>query len=240
MSKGGNTLGQDLRQSWQLLTSQERRQVVGLLVASLVTVALDLLSLAAILPVVLMVLQPDFWQSANLPAPLQEWLLSMPTRTLQFGILLTTIGLFSLKNGVGYWVQHRRISFFKALIVRLSEQSFEHIIDGTSLQAFLERHGGEGMQQLVFIPSSFANNVVKSLFTFFIEGSLLLVIIGIMLAYDPPVFLTALLALSPGVGLVFWLRRRTTARIGGTMKAVFNHYLQYVAETVRGYLDIAL
>ncbi|MEL6536392.1 MAG: ABC transporter ATP-binding protein, partial [Bacteroidota bacterium] len=240
MTDTPNSLWKDLKLSWGHLLRPERRRMGVLLGASFLTIGVDLLSLAAILPVVLMVLQPDFWETAPIPDFLKEELLSWPLRTRQVAVLLTTLVLFLLKNAFGYFVQRERISFFKNLIVRLSQQSYRHIVEGTSLQAFLERHGGEGIQQLVFIPANFVNNVLKGIFAILTEGGLLLVLISVMLIYDPPVFFTAIVALTPGILLLIYLRKRTTQRIGGTMKKIFNEYLQYVVETVRGYLDINL
>jgi|GEM_PF-1490167 len=235
-----NSLLEDIQQSWSHLERPERKRMGLLLGASLVTIAVDLLSLAAILPVVLMVLQPDFWDTAPLPDSLRNELLSWPLRTRQVAVLGSTLVLFVLKNTFGYYVQRARISFFKKLVVGLSRQTYRNILEGTSLQAFLERHGGEGIQQLVFIPTNFVNHVIKGLFSLITEGVLLLVLISVMVIYDPPVFLTAIAALSPGIVLLVYLRRRSTQRIGGAMKSIFNDYLQYAVETVRGYLDITL
>ncbi|HAA20889.1 MAG TPA: hypothetical protein DCP28_19810, partial [Cytophagales bacterium] len=67
-----NSLLEDIQQSWSHLERPERKRMGLLLGASLVTIAVDLLSLAAILPVVLMVLQPDFWDTAPLPDSLRN------------------------------------------------------------------------------------------------------------------------------------------------------------------------
>ena len=234
------SLFQEWKIIWGLLAPKERRDGFWLLLLSFLNVGLDLLSLAAIFPVVLMVLEPNFWQSVDLPDNLKTWLLQWPIRTLQLGVILATMVLFLVKNGISVLIAHKNVGYFRSMIIRLVSQSYNKMIRGTTLQSFLQKHGGEDLQQLIFIPSSFANNVVRGAFQMLTEGLMMIILVGILVVYNPMAFVTAVIALSPGIGLLIWLRRRTSKKIGQNLKSLYNEYLSGIQESVAGYMDISL
>lgn len=240
MSKSQPGLISHFRKSWAFLSPIERRKGFLLLAGSFLIIGLDLLSLAAILPVVLLVLNPDSWQSTPLPDFIIDILTDLPLRKMQIGILGGTFILFLVKNSLAYVIQKRKLQYYEGINIRLGGLAYEHIIDGITLQAYLEKHGGEDAQQLIFIPGNFVNKVFKGYFSLITEGLLMMVIIATMLWFDPWVFLTAFLALTPGIAALVYIRRKNTQRIGGKMKLLFNNYLQYVGESIHGYLDITI
>ena len=225
---------------YALLNAPERRYASGLLVLVLVNSLVDLLGLAAVIPVIGMVVEPELLASNPMMAGLYDlaygWGVVSEKRFLALlcGLL---VAAFAFKTVFGIWMNHVQSRFGFRLAHRLSGALWMHHFSD-SLERMRSKESGRILTEINSWPVLFARVFVTGGQLFFNEVVVMVLLAVGLTAYDPFVFL--------GVGGIVGagalvIRMVTRSRLRQNSAAI--HHLaptssSIVQNAVRGFLEL--
>lgn len=196
-----------LRQSWDLLTPEQRRAVLPLILWMFVGMCLETLGISMVIPALTVITQPDLASRLSFVAELQR-VLGDPTREqmVVIGMLLMAL-VYVLKAGFLAWATARQFRFVYDIQASLSLRLFSVYLR-KPYTFHLERNSAQLIRNVINATNEFTTTGLVSLLILITE-SMVLVGIGLLLLYVEALgVMTAAVVL----GLVGWVFNRATRR----------------------------
>ena len=225
---------------YALLNAPERRYASGLLVLVLLNSVVDLLGLAAVIPVIGMVVEPELLASNAVMASLYDlaygWGVVSEKRFLALlcGLL---VAAFAFKTVFGIWMNHVQSRFGFRVAHRLSGALWMHHFSD-SLERMRSKESGRVLTEINSWPVLFARVFVTGGQLFFNEVVVMILLAVGLTAYDPMVFLGVGGIVGVGALIIRLVTRQRLRQNSAAIQRLAPASSSIVQNAVRGFLEL--
>lgn len=234
-----NIVIRSFRFSSALLNKAQQFRGMIVIILLLINALLDVFSIASVLPLVALLLNPELIQSNKLIKSFYE--ITGLNSSTDFFILITctVIVLFIIKNIISYSIYHYQSKYAFSVSAELSRKMLNHFyslpflrITNTDTSIYLNR--------IVNVPASFVTNILLSLLTIFSEGLIVILISTGLLIYNFNIFILLLLVLGPEAFIYYLIRKSKLSVLNYSLKSKLPKVLKLATEAIKGFIESTL
>jgi len=234
-----NILKRSFRFSVSLLNRNQKWHGIIIVILLLINSFLDVFTIASVLPLVVLLLNPQFILSNKFLKSIYDIIGFNSSTDFFIAATCIVIVLFIIKNIVSYLIFHYQSKYAFSVSARLSKNMMDHFytlpyltITNSDTSIYLNR--------IVNIPAAFVSNILLSLFTIFSEGLIFILISTGLLIYNFNIFILLLLVLSPGTFLYYSFRKKKLSSLNNSLKSKFPEVLKLATEAIKGFIESTL
>ncbi len=229
-----------LRRVYRLLNPAERKKSLLLLVSIFLNSIVEILGLAVIVPVIGLVVQPETitsnpWLNRAFTAvtPLG---INTPSRFLiALCVLMILAFLFKALLGLAVNLFQTRFSF--SVAHRLSGDMWTYHFS-QSLERMRGKDSGQILAEINYWPIQFANAIMVGSLLILSEFTVISLIAGGLLYYNPTVFLSIGGLLALGAVIIRTATRRRLALYSAVRQRIEPHTTNLITNALRGFLEV--
>jgi len=234
-----NILKRSFRFSVSLLNRSQKWGGIIIVILLLINSFLDVFTIASVLPLVVLLLSPQFILSNKFLKSIYDIIGFNSSTDFFIAATCIVILLFIIKNIVSYFIFHYQSKYAFSVSARLSKNMIDHFytlpyltITNSDTSIYLNR--------IVNIPASFVSNILLSLFTIFSEGLIFILISTGLLIYNFNIFILLLLVLTPGTFLYYSVRKKKLSSLNNSLKSKLPEVLKLATEAIKGFVESTL
>ncbi|MCZ6702852.1 MAG: ABC transporter ATP-binding protein [Ignavibacteria bacterium] len=234
-----NILKRSFRFSVSLLNRSQKWGGIIIVILLLINSFLDVFTIASVLPLVVLLLSPQFILSNKFLKSIYDIIGFNSSTDFFIAATCIVILLFIIKNIVSYFIFHYQSKYAFSVSARLSKNMIDHFytlpyltITNSDTSIYLNR--------IVNTPASYVSNILLSLFTIFSEGLIFILISTGLLIYNYNIFLLLLLVLTPGTFLYFSVRKKKLSSLNNSLKSKLPEVLKLATEAIKGFVESTL
>ncbi|MES2427482.1 MAG: ABC transporter ATP-binding protein [Bacteroidota bacterium] len=212
-----------------ILEPREKIKLARLVLADLVMGVLDVAFLGMILVII------NFYIKGQEPAAISV----LPTTLLNRNSLLLAgvfLGLFGLKNWLGYIQAKVQQHFFYGISSRLSKRNIQNYLKDDYLR-FVHIDSSVLIRRISQQPIEFSNYVLTNVQQVIAQSILILATVAGILFWNPSLFILLFLLLLPPVVLLGNFIRNKLQIIRNSTQIVSQKTIQYLNESLSGYIE---
>jgi ABC-type multidrug transport system fused ATPase/permease subunit len=217
------------------LTLAERRRGVWIAAILVINAALDFFSLAAFVPLVVLIVDPKTLEQPGLFRVLTSY-----TNWDHSTILLVTTGSILLfiiiKNLIAVRIATTKARYAFSIRSRLATAALAQVIH-SDYQNMISESLSAHLHRVSNHPLAFANNIIISSTTIVAEAFVVIFLAAFMFYYDALAIVSMTLLLAPLL-ILFFLRRGTLGTINASLKTTYPTLLNITSRILDGYLEI--
>lgn len=221
------------------LTAAQRRQAWVQFILLLLSSVLDVFGLASLVPVLLVAAEPGGVQHSKFFAPIFHRLGFASERTFLVVLIVVLFFFFLLKNAFSTWINYLQTRFTAAVgldIIRSQLRKYLHL----PFWYFTDLGSANLVNSALQIPSSFVNLLLRSLFIFFSELTVIVVIALAILVYKPVLIVVLLGVLAPAALLTYRALRTRSQAIGEQANVLRAASYGVVGDLFAGFIELKL
>ena len=243
-SKAGNpstmrSFWSNIKHAYHIVPSRYRAKLRISLLFTYLNGLLDIISLAALIPVILVFISPDSIND-------NTWLMHT-FETVGFGgqpssqviLLLVVVLLFISKNLISIYVNHYISTSVFDIATSISERALRKFYQQSYLD-YTQANSAVLTRQIKTIPHDFANYVLIPQLNILTEISIGGFIISAILLYEPFICILLIVAMAPLLLSWKWFKRKHISKIENDFKDRYPLSLKYLLQGLDGYVDIKL
>ena len=224
--------------SWYLNAKQKRQAVVqfGLLLLSSV---LDVFGLATLVPVLLVAAEPSGVQHSRFFNPIYQGLGFTSERTFLVALIIALLVFFLLKNVFSTWINYIQARFTADVglsIVRSQLRKYLHL----PFWNFADLGSAKLINSTLQVPSTYVNMVLRPLFVFFSELTVIIVIAVAILIYKPVLIAVLVVVLLPATLLTYRALRTRSQNIGNRLNELRPASFSIISDLFSGFVELKL
>jgi ABC-type bacteriocin/lantibiotic exporter with double-glycine peptidase domain len=218
-----------LKNTWAVLNRKEKKRFSTLLLLDITISVLDILSLALLLWIVQVYIQPGNIGDLSFLPP---WLADKDS-ILFIAIFVI---LFGLKNIVAFLVARAHYKFIGKVAVRISKHNLSSY-QLSSYDEFVNTDSSVHIRKVAFQPFEFGQYMLAGIQQIITQLCLITIAIVAILLFNAKLFLLLLLILLPPVILVFyWIKNKLTAA-KKNIRINNEKSFQYLLEALKAYVE---
>jgi len=229
----------NIREIIRLIPPIYRRKGIGVTFSVLLQAILNFAGLALLVPLLLLILDPQSIDSASRVGKLRIALNINDDTIFAIIVCAATGGLIVVKNWLNLLINSYRINYVNRLFLYFSEKMYA-ISFRKGFLYVKQHHTTSFSHKINGICFIFVQGIVSLLFIMGGEALLLLMIGGALLFYS--YFLTLLLAicLIPAVWFYYLRIKKKVSQYGRLENEVWRKQMRLITETFRGYPDVRI
>lgn len=159
---------------------------------------------------------------------------SLPPHSLWPGVLLLLF--FAGKSWGGYAVYKMQYRFAHGVSSRLSETGLLQYMEGRYTD-HVNNDAAVFVRKIVYVPTEFAQFILLGTQQLLTEAALVLLSVAALLLYSPRLLAIVSLTLLPAIVLLSYITRKRLAGIRKNIKTVNEQALQYLHESLAGFVE---
>lgn len=234
-----NILIKSFRFSSDLLNQAQKLRGMFVIILLLINAFLDVFSIASVIPLVAILLNPELVLSNKLLKTFYD--ITGFGNSTDFFILITctVIVLFIIKNIISYLIFHYQSKYAFGVSAGLSRNMLNHFYTLPYLSV-ISADTSIYLNRIVNVPPSFVTNILLSLLTIFSEGLIVLLISTGLLIYNFNIFILLLLVLGPGAFIYYLIRKKKLSALNYSLKSKLPKVLKLATEAIKGFVESTL
>ena len=229
-----------LKRTYRLLNARERNRSLLLLLSIFVNSFVDILGLAVVVPVIGLVIRPETIQTSDTLRKVYESVaylgIDSPTRFL-IALCVLMVGAFLFKALFGLGVKLFQTRFSYSVAHRLSGEMWSYHF-AKSLERMRSTNSGRILSEINGWPLTFANIFMVGGLMILTEVSVIALIAGGLVIYNPVVFLSIAGLISIGAIIIRVTTKRRLAVYSEIRKVIEPHTNTLITNAVRGFLEV--
>ena len=234
-----NKFRQYIAQTYHIVPQYFKKKVKWSFALTLFNGLLDIISLAAIIPIALIFLNPtQIKENPNIFKVYQQLNFSSEL-TFQIVILATLIALFIVKNLVSVWVNFYISKMAFDISTALSKQSLQRFFKQNYLE-FIQCNSAIISRNIKTIPHDFASYILIPQLNLVTESIVAGVIIIAISLYHPVICLLLISVMLPVMLTWKWFKKQHLNRVEDDFKNTYPISLKYLLQGVDSYIDVKL
>lgn len=197
---------------------------------------LDFFSIASLLPVIFLLIKPDFLNSSSILKAL--YIASGVSSPSHFIIALAaSVLVFSwIKNTLSLFIAKQKAKFCFTLGSSLSTRVLERFMNQTYTDYVHKDHSKE-INRIANVPVAFANNIILPLLNLLSEGLVLIALLTLIVFYQPKAVLLLAVIITPLLFYYSW-RRKNTNQMSEELKEKYPLTLKHALQMVEGFVEV--
>lgn len=228
-----------LRSISYYLGPPERRRAVVQLVLLLTSSLLDVFGLAALVPVLLVALEPGGVQRSKYFSWIYQQLHFTSERNFLLVLIAAVLVFFVFKNSFSAWVNYVQARFTADIGLRVAESQLRKYLD-FPFWHFNDLGSAQLINSSLTIPSAYVGAIIRPLFGILSEGSILLIIVLGILLYKPLLVGILMLVLVPTSMLTYRLLRVRSQYIGNRLNELRPLSYSIISDMFNGFVELRL
>ena len=209
----GNVITYSLRSASYYLSSKQRRQTVGQLGLLLISSVLDVFGLASLVPVLLVASEPGGVQRSRYFSLAYHTFGFTSERTFLMSLIAGLLVFFLLKNLFSTWVNYLQARFTAAVGLKITHSQLRKYMN-LPFWHFADLGSAKLINSTLQVPVAYVNMVLRPLFVFVSELTVILVVALAILIYKPVLIAVLMLVLAPTTVLTYRALRARAQTIG--------------------------
>jgi ABC-type bacteriocin/lantibiotic exporter with double-glycine peptidase domain len=234
-----NILVKSIQRSFILLPNSFRKRSIVLFIGVLINSFLDIIGLAAILPLLAAILKEGFITTAPVVSEIYQTLGFTDERWFIVMLCVLIVVFISLKNVFGLWMQKVQIQY--------SQDVYENLSSNVLLSAynkgytfFNNENSNKLLNKIVGVPQRFAQVLLLQIFQFLNEFVVLVLIIISLFAYDFKILVLLFSVVAPTFYLFYQLSKKRVAYYSSRLNDLGPLISKPVYEIVFGFVDVVI
>ena len=228
-----------LRSVSYYLDAKQRQRAVVQFVLLLVSSVLDVFGLASLVPVLLVAAEPGGVQRSRFFYPIYQGLGFTSERTFLVFLIGALLVFFLLKNFFSTWINYLQARFTADVglsIIRQQLRKYLHL----PFWNFADLGSSKLINSTLQVPSTYVNMVLRPLFVFFSELTVILVIAVAILIYKPLLIAVLALVLAPATLLTYRALRVRSQAIGNRLNELRPASFGIISDLFSGFVELKL
>ncbi len=221
---------------FQMLSSSQRKEGIKITLLLSISSVLDFFSLAFFLPIILLVLNPEYaFQNSYLLAIYRA---TGFTNHASFAITLTiTVILFLfIKTQITRWIIHQKANYAYRIANDLASLSLDQYLE-SSYSQFTDTDFSKQSNRITNLPLTFANNIIIPAGTILSESIVALLLLTGIILFNSSAFIFIAVIFVPLL-MIYFLKRRNLRGISKKIKKGYPLLLKYTMQSVEGWPEI--
>lgn len=223
----------------QILSAAHRRLFFVHVGYILVGAVLEVFSLAAILPLILLVIDPAVISENAILNSIYASLGLDSERAFIVVILLAIFALFVIKNLVAYRLIKTQAKYIYAIATAQAEKMMRSFF-AQPFQTLSQTNSSITLRNTIHVPVEFSVYIILGTLNLLSEGLIAVLILGGIAIFDAKIFLWLILLLGPAMSAIYFLKKGRLREIGAAAEKLRPQSIQRVMESIRSYVDIRL
>ncbi|MBP3426094.1 MAG: ABC transporter ATP-binding protein [Rikenellaceae bacterium] len=220
-----------------LIPQSFRRRGIGVLLSILVQALLDFVGLAVLLPVIILVADPNAISTNRWLGELWAWGGFTDGRTFTLAVCGAVVGVIAIKGGLGMWLWRGQNRYIMGLYRHYSERLFAHYHNNGLL--FIKGHNSAKLaHEINFVCLAFVVNVLMTAAVLATNVILMTLMIVALMVYNVKVAGLLIAILVPIVALYFHFVRGRIGEFGRKENEIRRSQNRLVVESLVGYSEI--
>jgi ABC-type multidrug transport system fused ATPase/permease subunit len=219
-----------------LLLPSDKKKGFGIIGLMVLNAMLDFFSLASFLPLIFLIVDPNFIFSNKYSSSLYSNLgFSSSTQFILFFSLCLLIFVI-VKNSISFWITRVKAKYCFQLGSDLSSCMLAQFME-ISFFKFTQSDFTKELNRVANIPIAFANNIIMPLANLLSEGLVFALLLICIASYDIKIFLLLLVIVLP-IRLVYHLNRKGISATSDDLKKKYPLSLKFALQAIEGWVDI--
>ena len=227
------------RKAFRLLTRPERRRGVFVLGVVLIVALFEAVAVVSIVPFMSALGDPDMVQTNKFMKPAYDRLGFDSTADFLVFLGLASFVLLISAAVVRIWGKYVVTTYAQMLRSSIESRLLENYLR-QPYEFHLSRHSGDLTKSILSEVDLLITNVFQPIANMVAQGFTLLVLLAILLVYNPWVALSALVILGGAYAVIYRIVRRFIDRIGRARAAANRARFETAVEAIGGIKDIRL
>ncbi|RZK45258.1 MAG: ABC transporter ATP-binding protein [Hymenobacter sp.] len=228
-----------LRSIGYYLDLTQRRKAVVQLVLLLFSSMLDVFGLAALVPVLLVAVEPGAVQKSKYFSWIYQQLHFASERNFLLVLIATVFVFFIIKNAFSVWVNYVQVRFTAEIGQRIAESQLHKYLN-FPYWYFNDLGSAQLINSSLTIPGAYVGSIIRPIFNIMSEGSIILVIVLGILIYKPLLFGILVFILVPNTMLTYRLLRERSQRVGNQMNKLRPISVGLMSDIFNGFVELRL
>ncbi|HHG84348.1 MAG TPA: ABC transporter ATP-binding protein, partial [Bacteroidetes bacterium] len=234
-----NILFDTLRRINRLLTPGEKRGGIRLVILTLIGVAIDVVGLAALVPVMLAATDPSFAQTNPYMKGLYDWGGFASHSSYMIFLAIALLIIFIFKNGIAFLINWSQSRFAFSVATNIARRQYIKYYQRGYLY-FKETNSADIINNIVNIPNFFASGILISTINFISELAVMLLIIVGIATVDISLFLALIAVLLPSGFLIYGLTKNKLYALGQELIELKSETHSRLNQAIFGFVDVKL
>jgi ABC-type multidrug transport system fused ATPase/permease subunit len=228
-----------LRSIAYYLGPAQRRQAVVQFVLLLLSSVLDVFGLAALVPVLLVAVEPGAVQRSKYFSWIYQQMHFTSERSFLLALLAAVLVFFILKNAFSAWVNYVQARFTADIGLKITESQLQKYLD-FPFWHFNDLGSAQLINSSLSIPSAFVGSIIRPLFGLLSEGCIVVIIVLGILVYKPLLFGILMLVLVPTSLLTYRILRVRSQYIGNRLNELRPISFTIMSDIFNGFVELRL
>ncbi|ELR71214.1 ABC-type protein transporter, ATPase, permease and peptidase components: Prot1E family [Fulvivirga imtechensis AK7] len=229
----------DIEQIFAIIPERFRKKIRFSLFYSLLNGLLDIVSLAMLIPVILIFLDPTQVRSNSTIFSVYDILGFASARSFQVAMLTGLAVLFIAKNIISVRIHHHLSKTVFSIASDLSENALNAFFK-TSYLEFVKSNSALISRKIKTIPHDFASYILIPLINMVSEMVIAGIIILVITLYNPVISLLLVSFMIPVLLVFRWFKRKHIDNIEQDFRDKYPKSLKYLLQGVDSYIDVKL
>lgn len=227
------------KRTYHIIPDRFRKQVIWSFFLTFFNGLLDILSLAAIIPIILIFINPEQIKGHSIIANLYERFDFHSEFDFQIIALSALVGLFLIKNIVSVWVNYYISKLTFDISTDLSRRSLQHFFSQNYLE-FTKSNSAIVSRKIKTIPHDFVSYMLTPQLNLATESIVAGVIIAGICLYNPVICFLLITVMLPILFTWKWFKKQHLQHIEEDFRNTYPVSLKYLLQGVDGYIDVKL
>jgi len=234
-----NILFITLRKVSALLPSETKRRALGMMALLLFNSFLDIMGLAAILPIITILLQDNVVENNRMFRWVYNFLGFTSETSFLVVLALSVLAFIVVKNVISLWIYKTQASFSFNLYKYFSTRLFS-IYQKKGLLFYKNNNPNFIVRNISAVPLEFTNGIIWNTITLINEAVIILVILMTILVYDPTVVLLLLIFIIPVFSLFYKAVKNRSLAIQTELNEISPKQGINLFQSTYGYIDVKM
>lgn len=222
----------------KLLSPTEKSRGIRLAFLTILGAAIDVIGLAALVPVMMAATDPTFVTTNTYMAALQTWTgFDYPGFMIFLAVALLLIFIF--KNGVALFINYAQSRFAFSVATSLARRQYIKYY-GRGYSYFKDTNSADIINNIINIPAFFASGILISTINFGAEMLVMAFIVFGIAAVDIALFLALIAVLLPSGLIIYNGTKNKLYNLGQERKTLHMQTYARLNQAIFGYVDVKL
>ncbi|UII34356.1 ABC transporter ATP-binding protein/permease [Fulvivirga ulvae] len=228
-----------VKKTYHIIPDCFKKQAIWSLFLTLFNGLLDIISLAAIIPIILIFINPEQITGHSILASLYEQLDIHSEFNFQIIALSALVALFLVKNLVSVWVNYYISKLTFDISTNLSRRSLQHFFSQNYLE-FTKSNSAIVSRKIKTIPHDFASYMLTPQLNLITESIVAGIIIAGICLYNPVICMLLIAVMLPILFTWKWFKNQHLQHIEEDFRNTYPVSLKYLLQGVDGYIDVKI
>ena len=239
MSFTKNLIVQTIQKIIEVLPTNYKKRALGVMFLLFLNSILEILGLAAVIPVITLILQENAVQENDFLNKIFSAFGFSSTTLFVVVLALSVLVVIIIKNIISLWITKKQASFSFSLYKFLSLKLFKLYYEKGFL-FFKENNANYILRNINGVPLEFANNVVINTLTLVNEGFILLLLVILMFFYDPVIVLLLIITILPVFSIFYRSVKNKIHEIQVSLNDLMPEIGKNLFQAIYGFIDVKI